>query len=49
MVKYPWVHHSYDDLRKYIKFEFAMRYRNVDDQGNYIGYTHGKKYAARDC
>ena len=49
VIKYPWRHYSYEDLKKYIKFEFAFRHRNVDEDGKYTGYTHEKKYGARDC
>ena len=40
----PWNRISYDELKKYIKFEFTLRTRNVNEDGTYNGYTHGKKY-----
>jgi len=49
IIKYPWYHFSYEELRKYIKIEFSLRQRNVDENGVYTGYTHGEKYPARDC
>ena len=50
VIKYPhFSHYSYNDLKRYIKFEFALRTANIDENGNYLGYSHGKKYKAKDC
>jgi hypothetical protein len=36
-------------MRKYIKIEFALRYRRVKDNGEYDGFEHGKRYSGKEC
>ena len=44
----PYSNLPYNEVRKYINIEFALRERNVDQNGDYIGYTmQEKKYRAR--
>ena len=45
----PWSYIPYEELRKYVKIEFSLRKRNVDENGDYTGYAMGKKYRAKDC
>ena len=34
----PWNYLPYDEVVKYVKIEFALRSRIVDDNGDYMGY-----------
>jgi len=46
----PWNFIPYDELKKYFKIEFALRYRYVDEEGKYDGFTMSEtKYRARAC
>ena len=45
----PWNTISYDEMKKYIRFEFALRKRKVDENGDYVGYEHSKRYSVREC
>ena len=40
VLKFPFFNIPYDELRRYIKIEFAMRFRYVNDDGSYAGYSH---------
>ena len=44
----PWKDLPYDEVVKYVKLEFALRVRLVDDNGDYLGYQmEEKKYRSR--
>ena len=46
----PWNDLPYDEVVKYVRIEFALRTRLVDDNGEYIGYVMDeKKYRSRKC
>ena len=39
----------YNETKKYIDIEFAMKYRRVDEEGNYLGYEDGPIFGAKEC
>jgi len=46
----PWNYITYDEVVKYVRIEFALRTRLVDDNGDYIGFVmEEKKYRSRKC
>ena len=47
---WPWNFLPYDEIIKYVRVEFALRTRLVDDNGDYIGYVMDeKKYRSKKC
>jgi len=46
---FPWIKYDYDELKRYIRIEYALRMRTVDDQGVYTGYTHEYISPTRQC
>ena len=49
VLQFPFVNMPYDELRKYIKIEFGMRYRYLNDDGSYGGYYHRFISSAKQC
>ena len=48
---FPWnVDIPYNELKRYVKVEFALRRRTVNENGDYTGFTNDeKKYRGRQC
>ena len=47
---FPWNDLPYEEVVKYVRMEFALRTRLVDDNGDYMGYEmEEKKYRSRKC
>ena len=49
VLKFPFVNIPYEELRRYIKIEFAMRFRYLNDDGSYGGYYHKYISSAKQC